>query len=449
MPRPLKSTAKRAAFLGRVSTDAQSKADRYGLETQRQAAYDYAKRSDMEVVADFADVVSGASESRPQFYELLARAHEFDVVIVSHVDRLARENELGFRHMRLIREAGLELHSAARGVIDDSLTSGLEVLISSEERKRIQQRTYAGLLAKAQKGLVPTNIQLYGYRDVPGTGRVITDPLEAEIVQRIFELAATGASYYEIARDLNTREDKRLRNGAKQWYPGHLTRIIRQSAYKGEYHWPENSRKGTRPVLIHIPSIVDADTWARAQRRKIGRRPRSDRPLVGHLRCGWCGSSMASTANPKGYLYRCNAKARYGSSACKMPVRYGPTLERVVDEAVRATLADPERVREILASAPLPEDPNAEARAALAEKDARWLEAFQVGAITAAKLGGYRNEIRAQLRALATPMQERTYPLEDYAEKARTLPLRELLEYVKATVVVTPEHLEITLGTAL
>lgn len=451
MPRASKNTKPRAAWLGRVSTENQSKADRYGLETQRTAAYDYAKRSGMEVVADFADVVSGASESRPQFYELLARAHDFDVVIVSHVDRLARENELGFRHMRLIREAGLELHSAARGVIDDSLTSGLEVLISSEERKRIQIRTYAGLLAKANKGLVPTNIQLYGYRDIPGTGRVLIDSKEAELVQLIFELGAEGATYHEIARALNALPDRRLKGGAKNWYPGHLTRVIRQSAYKGEYMWPQTSKKGTRPILIRIPAIVDADTWAKAQRRKIGRPPRTDRPLVGHLRCGWCGSSMSSTANKQGYIYRCNAKSRPGreSERCKMPVRYGPTLERMIDEAVRATLTNPERVREILSATPPPDDPNAAARVALADKDARWLEAFQVGAITAAELGGYRSEIRAELRALATPERERSYPLEDYAEKARTLPLRELLEYVKATVIVTPEHLEITLGTAI
>jgi len=439
------------AVLIRVSTKSQAKADRYGIDAQRAICHDYAAQHNINVVKEYIDVVSGASETRESMELLIKEAAFFKVAIVYHSDRIARDVEYSHRFLRQLQQAGLEVHAANHGVLKADLMFAVESAIASEESKRIQQRTYAGLLAKANKGLVPTNIQLYAYRDIPGTGRVLIDPKEAEIIQLIFELGAKGATYHEIARALNALPDRRLKGGAKNWYPGHLTRVIRQSAYKGEYMWPQTSKKGTRPILIRVPAIIDTDTWAKAQRRKIGRPPRTDRPLVGHLRCGWCGSSMSSTANPQGYIYRCNAKSRPGreSERCKMPVRYGPTLERVIDEAVRATLTDPERVREILSATPPPDDPNAAARVALAEGDARWLEAFKVGAITAAELGGYRNEIRAQLKALATPEHERSYPLEDYAGKARTLPLRELLEYVKATVIVTPEHLEITLGTAV
>ncbi len=442
---------KRAASLCRVSTPQQAKSNRFGIPIQLAANDTYASGIGVEVAGIYVDQISGASETREAFYRLLVEADQYDLVIIYDLTRLARTEELSHRFLRLLQEAGLEVHSSTRGLVVDDIQTSIEIALSAEERRKIASRTYSGLLAKANKGLVPTNIQLYGYRDIPGTGRVLIDPKEAEIVQHIFRLGAEGATYHEIARALNALPDRRLKGGAKNWYPGHLTRVIRQSAYKGEYMWPQTSKKGTRPILIRIPAIVDADTWAKAQRRKIGRPPRTDRPLVGHLRCGWCGSSMSSTANPQGYIYRCNAKSRPGreSERCKMPVRYGPTLERVIDEAVRATLTDPERVREILSATPPPDDPNAAARAALADKDARWLEAFKVGAITATELGVYRSEIRAELRALATPERERSYPLEDYAEKARTLPLRELLEYVKATVIVTPEHLEITLGTAI
>lgn len=436
-------TKKRAAGLVRVSTAAQQ--HKYGLAAQEAAICAYAHHTGLEVVDLFSDVVSGTSESRPEFYNLLSRAREFDVVIVSHLDRIARENELGFRHMRLIREAGLELHAANRGLIEDNLTTGLEVLISKEERARITNRMFSGLLAKARTGLVPTSIQLYGLRDVPGTGRVTIDPLQAEIIRFLFEHAANGDSYHELARKLNALPERRLKGKAQNWYPGHLARIVRQSAYKGDYYWPANSTRGVKPLLIPIPAIVDADTWAKAQRRKVGRPPRTDRPLVGHLRCGWCGSSISSTMANRGrnYIYRCNGKNRE-PVRCKLPVIHGPSLERQVDRAVRITLTDERKVAEILAAVTPPDDPNAETRQELADRDKRWLEAFQAGAITAGELGAYRSEIRAEARALTAPVREVEFSFAEYAKAARTLPLKELLEYARIVVVVTHEGLNVT-----
>ena len=439
---------KRAASLCRVSTPAQAKQDRYGIPIQLESNKAYADRHGLDIRGTYVDQISGASETRESFYRLLSEAHLYDAVIIYDLYRLARDEELGHRFLRLLQEAGLEVHSSSgnREITNDIQTS-LEIALGAEDRRKIAARTYSGLVAKAKSGLIPTHIQLYGYRDIPGTGKVVIDPHEAERVRFIFNLAAEGKSYYEIARAIDDLKDPRTRHGADTWYPAHLTLIVRQTAYKGEYRWPLNSKKGTKPFTIPVPAIVDADTWAKAQKRRVGRPSRTDRPLVGHLRCGWCGMSISSTANPQnGYLYRCNGKFRHSGPRCRLPVKHGKTLERLVETAVRETLSDKERVRSILASIPPADDPNATAREALADRDARWLEAFQAGAISAAELGEYRSEIKAELRALSTPQEERSFPLEEYAKAAKEMPLKELLEFARITAIVTPETIEVVVG---
>lgn len=441
------------ALLIRVSTSGQAKEGRYGIDAQRTICREYAAKNNITILKEYVDVVSGSSETREQLELLVKEAAFFRVAVVYHSDRIARDVEYSHRFLRQLQNAGLEVHAANRGVVKADLLFAVESAVAADGRKRIVDRMHAGLVAKARAGKVPTNIQLYGYRDVPGTGRVVIDPDQAEVIRYLFDNAAQGDSYHELARKLNALPERRLKGGAEHWYPGHLARFIRQPAYKGEYYWPQNSKREVSPILITVPAIVDADTWAKAQRRKVGKPPRTDRPLVGHLRCGWCGASISSTIANRGknHIYRCNSKIKgnYGLTGCKLPVKHGPTLERLVERAVRDTLTDETRVAEILAAVTPPEDPNARERAELADRDKRWLGAFQAGAINAAELGEYRAEIRAELRALAVPVQEHTFPLAEYAEAARTLPLKELLEYARVTVVVTLDRLEVTLGTAL
>src|SRR5439155_25602347 len=89
----------------------------------------------------------------------------------------------------------------------------------------------------------------------------------------------------------------------------------------------------------HQP-LVDADTWARVQRMRLPRGPKSksERLLarVGVLRCGTCGSRMVvGTANHGRYhLYRCPP---VGDCARRVTVG-ADIVERAVAERVQELL---------------------------------------------------------------------------------------------------------------
>lgn len=341
---------KRAAYLGRVSTQNQNKADRHGLAEQRRAAYAYAEKNGFEIIADFEDVISGASESRPKFYELLSRSYEFQAVIVASIDRIAREKEIGFRHLRLIREVGLELYSASDGLVEDGLISGIRVLLSEEARKQIAETTQHALIAEARAGKMPNGMKIFGYLNVPGQNRGVVDPVASTVVRKVFELAGQGLSYRAMAREMMA-SDVRSPKGSPNWYQHTVRRMVCNPAYKGEFVW---THKDAGRFVIPVPPIVSLETWERAQRHKRGPPVRIPLPLSGRLRCGVCGLAMsirkAQRAGLPVYLYyRCTSPGT-PRGACGAGFARRERTEARAEEELRRVMLDPDVMRDIMTS---------------------------------------------------------------------------------------------------
>ena len=100
----------RVTLYGRVSTDRQD------LEGQLQDLRDFAARRAWEIVGEYEDVISGASEKRPGLDRLLEDAHgrKFDLLLIWKLDRLGRS----LVHMVQ--------------VINDLLSRGIEVVSATE-----------------------------------------------------------------------------------------------------------------------------------------------------------------------------------------------------------------------------------------------------------------------------------------------------------------------------
>ena len=444
--------------MGRVSSASQSKADRQGLPEQRRAAYAYAERHGFTVTADFEDVISGASESRPSFYELLAQAREFSAVIVAHTDRIARDAEIGLRHMRLIREAGLELHSATRGLVETGLASGVEMLLSEEERKNIYRRTTTARIALARKGELPNFIQAYGYTSVKRKAVII--PHEAALVRRMFELSAAGLGYIQIAATFHAEAipTPRVSRGEREeclWSYQTVARIVKNPIYKGEYVWRHTGHE----YQIPIASVVPPELWAKAQKARRGPPAQLGFALSGHIFCGLCGARLSSRREVRAKreggpvytheYYRCNnSMARVDRrTKCTLGHLRRNRLEPTVDAELRRVLTEPDTLRRYL-EVERPPDPAKETeRAHLQREDTRWLEAFRSGAITPAELGEYRRDIKAQLRALDEPDRgEDDLPLETYRQAAESMTLAELVSFASVSVTIGPGTLHLKLG---
>lgn len=111
----------------------------------------------------FQEAVSGASKERPQLQALLEYIREGDIVVVSELERLGRNNQELTEVMNDIQAKGATLEvlnlSTLRGIEDDNLRRLLNNLIlelykyqAQAERERIKERQSQGIALAKTKG---------------------------------------------------------------------------------------------------------------------------------------------------------------------------------------------------------------------------------------------------------------------------------------------------------
>ena len=180
---------KRAAILVRVSSTAQAADSRFGIPVQLEHTEAYARRTGLVLGERYIDAMSGAHERRDNFYRLLGDADKYQAVVIYDTSRVGRDEELTHKFLRLLHEAGLEVHSATRGgVVEAGLVTSAEIMIAAEVRRSILRNTYNARVAQAEKGGLPSGIKLYGYLSVKGAA--IEHPEHGPYLKRIFALAA-------------------------------------------------------------------------------------------------------------------------------------------------------------------------------------------------------------------------------------------------------------------
>lgn len=122
---------------------------------------DYAKALGGEIVDEYVDLASGSNGDRMNFLRMLEDAdrRKFDLLLVWALDRLSREgisNTLGY--LERLKRNGVALKSLQESWLDtrDEGFSQLLVAIMSwvaqQERKRIVERTKAGLERARREG---------------------------------------------------------------------------------------------------------------------------------------------------------------------------------------------------------------------------------------------------------------------------------------------------------
>ena len=274
------------------------------------------------------------------------------------------------------------------------MQTGVEILMSSEERRRIWARISAAKHAIAKRGELPDAMQAYGYTHVARKGVVI--PKEAELVYRMFRDSADGMTFTRLAIVLEEQgipTPRVARGEAKgtKWSPQTVARIIRNPIYKGEYRW----NFGGLSYAIDVPAIVSPELWSAAQKPRRGPPGRLHFPLSGHLYCGLCGARVSSRRSTRRRrpddklrteeFYRCNTVANTTRQAsCNLPQFARTRLEPIVDSELRSILSTPETLRRYLETERPPDPATATERAQLGREDTRWLEAFSAGAISQA-----------------------------------------------------------------
>jgi DNA invertase Pin-like site-specific DNA recombinase len=175
------------AIYSRVSTEKQD------AENQLVVLRAFASKQGWTVVREYEDVITGGSHTRPAFDEMFAAAglHEFELVLFWSLDRLSREGtEWTLRRLRELAECGVGYKSHEEQYLDttnplNEVFISFKAVMAVEEKKRISQRTKAGLAMARARGVVLGN-----------------RPVSVDTA-RLAELRAKGFSMRAIAAQLN------------------------------------------------------------------------------------------------------------------------------------------------------------------------------------------------------------------------------------------------------
>jgi site-specific DNA recombinase len=286
----------------------------------------------------------------------MAERGEFDVLLMDVLDRGLGRKALAREMFRMqLRELGVRILTTdpSDHADDDSLEGQImrfhKGIKAEEEILDLVRRTSDGrrqkALGNAEKGIpgriVGNSTRLYGFRflvdehgdrigyelnvsvvHVEANG---TEWTEVSVIRFIFEQAADGVSTYQICRILNQKGipspfvTKGMRHKKvtepPTWQPQVIGRMIRNTAYFGEYRQfrtaPSDRKPGKKTVrrktssdeqiIIPVPAIVTKDLFDQANTRvKLNKQlatrnnQTSKEALLrgGFAKCGYCGTTL-------------------------------------------------------------------------------------------------------------------------------------------------------------
>ena len=292
---------------------------------------------------------SGGNMKRPALQQLLAdcEAGLVDIIVVYKIDRLSRSicdfadlskkfDEWGTQFVAVTQEINTAT-SAGRMMLNILIT------FAQYEREVITERVRDKMAASRKKGKWVGGSVPMGYR--VENKKLVVEPEEARVIQRIFQRFIEIQSPSLIAKELN-KDGIRTKQG-KAWDKPHIYRILSNHTYIGQVKYKECICEGEQNA------IVELDVWNRTREilalnepvPRQTKRMETIAPLKGILRCGHCDCAMMPTyarKNGKRYFYYlCSRDSKRATSTC--PVRQIPAgdVERITREQVMKMLQTP------------------------------------------------------------------------------------------------------------
>jgi site-specific DNA recombinase len=408
------------------------------------------------------DGYSGANLKRPGLDRLRDRAAaaEFDLVLITAPDRLARN----YVHQVLLLEE-LQRHGCRVEFLDrpmsqdphDQLLLQIRGAVAEYERTLIAERMRRGRLAKLRAGaLLPWTRPPYGYRVDPERPRdpagVRLDAAEAAIVAEIFAwYLGDNHSLLSVVGRLQTL-DVPSPSGKKMWGLATLRGILTNPVYAGQVYAgrtrvrpPRIRRSATHPIgrpkdsqlpvpedewiaVAQVPAIVTVDQLAQVKAKLAHNQSFASRNNKTHqyllralVSCGKCAMAcQARCVQPHNLYYICTGKARPRRRLPEQhcPSRYAPAgqLDELVWRDLCELLTHPDLIAQALSRAHggqwLPQELQArcenlrKGQQQLQHQLDRLTEAYLSGIIPLPEYQRRRGELEQRLGALMQQSQQ-------------------------------------------
>ena len=293
---------------------------------------------------------SGGNMNRPALTRLLAdcEAGLVDVIVVYKIDRLSR-SICDFADLSKKFDKWNVSFCSVTQDINTATSSGrmmLNILVTfaQYEREIIGERIRDKMEATRRKGLWTGGVVAIGYR--LEDHRLVPEPVEAEVVRRIFRRYAEVQSARQVARELN-EAGVRTRQGY-EWNKPRVYRVLGNPTYIGKIASGGRLYDGAHEPIIEqalwdkVHEFLEANTRDAPDKTV---RSADVAPLKGILRCGHCGGPMMTyTRTKKGKVYtyyRCVNDAKRAVPSCPMREIAAPVIEKLVFAQVSRAFASP------------------------------------------------------------------------------------------------------------
>lgn len=326
---------KLVAIYTRVSTTNQAR-EGHSLEEQEKRIRARCLSDNNIVYKVYTDAgISGKNaDNRPAYQQMMKdmKKGKFNLIMAFKMDRLSR-SVIDFEYFfNDIKKYNCEVQFI-EGNIDTTGAAGmlfariLEVF-AQFERELIKERTLVGVESAVNKGHFGGKPPL-GYKTkLDDEGKKLKEWIinedEAKIVREIFELCASGKTYFQISNILkekypkvisSIRKDKKTNEDKityRSWTDSSISCILNNKCYMGTYEYRKSiDNKETIEIVDIVPKIVSEDLFNDCQDMifRNGRNYyRSKRYLfMQRLVCPKCGRIMACNGcknkMKKDYLY--------------------------------------------------------------------------------------------------------------------------------------------------
>ncbi len=411
-------TQRAVAYL-RESTEEQGQG--FSPDAQRQAIKRFAQENELALINEYCDFHSGwrKSEGRPEFQRLMADAAEsrFEVVLVYHTSRFARNQIEARRYKQLLRERlGIRVISVTQPMGEDHtdpsafLAESIHEMFDEYYSVSLSFWTRSGLKEKARQGHLVGSLP-WGYTRNPETKLATPHPERAPLVAEMFQRYATGQeSDRTIAAWLNAKGVRTARD--RPFGKDTIREMLSNTAYAG---YVSGLRDKSRTIKgLHQPLISD-ELFDRVQevrswRARVlkPRRPSADYLLSKLLHCEHCGARMHGTRGSRANVrrYQCSTRRYHGS--CEQTIVAAQPLEDQLvdwlrgfrpDAQLRGLIIDAIRTQ---ASA-RPEDGGTRTRELTGQLD-RLRELYVIGDLPKAQYVMRRQALQEELERTDTPV---------------------------------------------
>ena len=326
--------------------------------------------------------LQGDDPDRPGLLKLLAELENYDLVIMRQQDRISRDPVIWGTVAAAFQKAAVRVETFT-GTIDLDTPQGrfvadMMAAVGKLEKGQIAQRVRQSKEARAKAGLPPGGKRPYAYRYVDG--ELVVDPVEAQVVRRIFDMAQ-ATSQRRIAALLNAEGIPSAQG--RPWVQSMIGRVLRSPTYIGQI-----KRRADGEDHLYEgkhAAIVDEALWHRVnasratKERREGGRPLSTRHLLtrGLLRCGRCGSAMQPVAayGDRPEVYKCLGRQNHGPDFCKQPSVRRAFVDDALLDQLTSRFFDLDGARERIRQRQATELPNAETAVIEAEREVAAAEA--------------------------------------------------------------------------